>query len=474
MRSVALLCAAAVIGGGAASARAQTQVCSKSAPQMLWTVAILNPDGTYTTFPQQAIQNLINAAECACDSQDLYLQGRVYTAIRRPISPQAWVGTSCNVITSQPTNCEQIDATVSQSNFYPGASTGLPAQRIPVRALVSPRTQQNALSDTAHTCIESASIANSVYILFPFDPANPDYCAVQLTAKTSLPAPPTDLVAYAGDGALRLSWSTPPFGTADPPYFYQVLCADADGLPVPGQGAFAFNEPLDKPHQLAYTACVDPTNHIVERRYTTTAGTPIADGTPDGGTGFGVLSSPVEVVNAPDGGAEPPAVPSPAATAALGTFDKRFVVSDPITVLSASNTFRVDGLANGVQYTCVVLGIDNWGNPSPSSYVAGTPRPVQNLYRRFLAEGGQDQGFCFIATAAYGSPLDAHVRILRAFRDEVLARREWGRDLIRWYYRTSPRYAAWIRDRPLVRALVRGALWPIIGMAWIALSAGGR
>lgn len=466
MRSVLLLGVALV--ATAASARAQTQTCSRNAPRVLWTIAILNADGTFTTFPAQNIQNIINAAECACDSQDLFLQGRVYTAIRRPVTPEAWVGTSCNIITSQPTNCEQVTATVSQSNFYPGAATGLPAQQIPVRALIAPKTQQNELSTTAHTCISSASIANAVFILFPFDPANPDYCAVQLTAKTSLPSPPLNLVASPGDGALRLSWDAPPAGTADPPLYYQVLCADAEGNPIPGQGAFAFNEPLDFPHQLGYTTCVDPANHVVERRYTTTAGTPVVtDGTVDGGVDF--VTGAVEVVTFPDGGA--PSEPSPAAVQALGTFDKRFVVSDPITVIGTSNTFRVATLTNRVPYTCVVLGIDNWGNPSPSNYAAATPQPVQNLYRRFLAEGGEEQGFCFIATAAFGSAQHPHVQILRTFRDEVLAKTGWGRAFIDWYYRTSPAYAAWIRDRPIVRAVVRGILWPIIGIAWVSLQA---
>jgi hypothetical protein len=42
-------------------------------------------------------------------------------------------------------------------------------------------------------------------------------------------------------------------------------------------------------------------------------------------------------------------------------------------------------------------------------------------------------GGCFIATAAYGSYLDPHVRSLRRFRDETLMRSRLGRTFVAWY-----------------------------------------
>jgi uncharacterized repeat protein (TIGR01451 family) len=69
---------------------------------------------------------------------------------------------------------------------------------------------------------------------------------------------------------------------------------------------------------------------------------------------------------------------------------------------------------------------------------------------------------CFIATAAYGSPLEAHVRVLRAFRDRYLQRSEPGRAFIRFYYRHSPPIAAVIAEHDWLRFLVRMLLTPLV------------
>ena len=51
--------------------------------------------------------------------------------------------------------------------------------------------------------------------------------------------------------------------------------------------------------------------------------------------------------------------------------------------------------------------------------------------------GGDDGGFCFIATAAYGSYLHPHVQSLRNFADEYLLSNALDRALVQWYYERS-------------------------------------
>lgn len=72
--------------------------------------------------------------------------------------------------------------------------------------------------------------------------------------------------------------------------------------------------------------------------------------------------------------------------------------------------------------------------------------------------GNEDGGFCFVATAAYGSYAHPVVWILRQFRDHVLLPLPGGSALVDLYYRTSPPIAQAIRRSPALAAGVRVAL----------------
>jgi YD repeat-containing protein len=95
--------------------------------------------------------------------------------------------------------------------------------------------------------------------------------------------------------------------------------------------------------------------------------------------------------------------------------------------------------------------------------------------------GGGGGGGCFIATAAFGSPLHPHVESLREFRDEHLLTNAPGRAFVGWYYDVSPPVAAFIAPRQWARAATRLALVPVVigvehplaaAVAALALAAG--
>jgi len=85
---------------------------------------------------------------------------------------------------------------------------------------------------------------------------------------------------------------------------------------------------------------------------------------------------------------------------------------------------------------------------------------------------GDGGGGCFIATAAYGSPLEAQVDLLRKFRDRFLLTNPTGRSFVMLYYAFSPPAADFIAKHDSLRAVVRLALLPAVGVSWVAVHLG--
>jgi len=88
------------------------------------------------------------------------------------------------------------------------------------------------------------------------------------------------------------------------------------------------------------------------------------------------------------------------------------------------------------------------------------------------SSSGGGGGGCFIATAAFGSPLERHVTLLTAFRDRFLLTNRVGKHFVASYYHNSPPLAAWINEHPWSKAPVRVMLIPLVGVSWILLSYG--
>ncbi|MBS3814934.1 MAG: hypothetical protein KGY45_00010 [Hadesarchaea archaeon] len=80
----------------------------------------------------------------------------------------------------------------------------------------------------------------------------------------------------------------------------------------------------------------------------------------------------------------------------------------------------------------------------------------------FLHDIERKREGCFIATAAYGTPMVEEINILRKFRDTYLMHRDWGEKLVETYYYLSPPIANLIEKSENLKKIVRTCLKPII------------
>jgi len=67
-------------------------------------------------------------------------------------------------------------------------------------------------------------------------------------------------------------------------------------------------------------------------------------------------------------------------------------------------------------------------------------------------------GFCFIATAAYGTETASELDLLRDFRDQVLLKNPLGSLFVQIYYKVSPPIAGLMGKNDLLRTVVREVL----------------
>ncbi|HEX8951374.1 MAG TPA: fibronectin type III domain-containing protein [Polyangia bacterium] len=205
---------------------------------------------------------------------------------------------------------------------------------------------------------------------------------------------------------------------------------------------------------------------------------PVCDpgGTPgDGGTGTTGCSAPLPVENLTlTPGAT--SVDVSFASAATGTptnhFDVRyrdtaiddasFTLANPSDMMppapgapGSTVTTTISGLKPLKSYYVAVRALSACDAPS-SVAVASTATAMQ----KFAVLHG-----CFIATAAYGTPMAEELDALRAVRDRALLTNPLGRLAVAAYYALSPPIARAIASDERLRAGARGLLGPVVAVA---------
>jgi len=152
---------------------------------------------------------------------------------------------------------------------------------------------------------------------------------------------------------------------------------------------------------------------------------------------------------------------------------------DPATIVNKPVLLVVDSNGNPVAGTVGYVDINNLATFSPAAalntdttYTVTLSTEVKDLAGHnltspvswsFTTESPEhDSGGCFIATAAFGSYLDPHVKVLRAFRDRFLLTNSVGRAFVSLYYKYSPPVAAFIARHEPLRIATRWMLTPVV------------
>ena len=142
-----------------------------------------------------------------------------------------------------------------------------------------------------------------------------------------------------------------------------------------------------------------------------------------------------------------------------------------IASVPAGSTVRLQALSNDfANQTSQTLTLNFAASSSETDYATTNNQatssgvvPVFDTCDIDIDFGSGTSGIaCFIATAAYGSPLEPHVAALRDFRDRYLQQTGFGRAFIAFYYRHSPPIAELIAAHDSLRLLARAVLTPVV------------
>ncbi len=414
-----------------------------------------------------SIMYVFDKAECDCNTNDITMQIHLTAGIPATMSSgqvQAWVGTSCDMTTMRIANstfCEDITALVNPS--YASFVTGQPSFMTDISIPIPSAPLFTPTMPNARSCAPRLQL-NSFYLLFaPTDDfSTATSCSLTLGESTEGPLTAVGATVSSGESAVSINWSAP-FGTINQiPVSYQILCADNNGVAVPGKVNGT----------RAYSICL-PGGDLRRRTNLASSGATTTD--LDAGTttildaGSEPLSEPLGTDSVDggldDGGADGGAFTTIGNSDFAKSMNPDFTCTGEIKPGAGTLSARIDGLTDGHTYQFVILAIDAYGNPTASDVILGTPQPTEDLYKRYRDEGGGATGFCFIATAAYGSYENRYVKVLRDFRDEVLLPTDGGRAFVDWYYAHSPAAAQVIGEHRALRILTQMVLWPIIAIA---------
>jgi hypothetical protein len=215
-------------------------------------------------------------------------------------------------------------------------------------------------------------------------------------------------------------------------------------------------------------------------RLGTEAGT--AEGPAKGGQGLTIIS-PMgglgwcnSVTFQPSGGADAPPLKAKVLASTPGVDEYLLQISTPEAPKTGAYDLIVQ-LKSGANPVSITLGdvyqykaiaTPDW--VGPVAVVAGLAVALVGIASGGKSGGGGG-GPCFIATAAYGTPMAAEIDVLRDVRDVYLLESGVGTAFVDAYYQVSPPVAAYIAAHPVLSTAVRCVLTPVVWISKASLAA---
>ena len=138
-----------------------------------------------------------------------------------------------------------------------------------------------------------------------------------------------------------------------------------------------------------------------------------------------------------------------------------FAVNAASTQTTTSSTTVTYSTSSSTSTMTSVTTVSSIGTTTSTSVATTTITPSSSTTQPPIPQ-------CLIATASYGSELAPEVQILRNFRDNSLMKTVAGSSFMivfnAWYYSFSPAVASQISTSPAEMMVMRGVLYPLIGI----------
>lgn len=405
---------------------------------------------------QVQLSRFFNMSRCLCDAHNTDGKYSFYLGITSPgpyYDQEVYflLGNYCDEAVSRP-DCYELDS-INYSKFNRQQNI-----YVPVNYIVDPMEG---------ICGEAR--ATSTLFVFMTPERDQTVASYPINFDTKPPGIPTITSAEGGESAVIVKWERPDIGDEDIE-FYNVLCEINGAAPE-----------VSSESKAEWT-----TTYEVCGKDLTPYDIPEPEETPDGGVeddggtqdlDGGMEDAYVEVDAAvPDASADVDGSPMPEGcfgNLVEGNYPRACFVCG--SAGPTARDIRIGGLPNGVEVRVAVVAVDGTRNVSNISNVeVATPMPTTDFAEHYRSSGGSGEGgYCFLATAAYGSYGHSHVKLFRRFRDEVLVASTVGRSFVNWYYRNGRTLAQPFENSNFARGFLRLLLLPCVAAVYLWVNLGG-